>query len=116
MRSTLFPPIGLAVAQLPDLSQTCREPVAAFEVSEPAGTLVVSEKLASPASASPTPPSAAVHAIATLSLCHAPSAEAHEIRGATASRASANGENEVTRPQTSIDVTVVGTVDQLPFT
>src|SRR5207244_4216887 len=46
-RSTLLPPIGPAVAQLPATSHTWRDPVAAFELWEPAATLVLRGKLAS---------------------------------------------------------------------
>src|SRR5262249_22147131 len=80
-RSTLLPPIGPAVEQLPDASQTVRLFVTAFAVSLPAPTDVTSENDASAAFARPDPPSVAVQASETLLACQALSGEAHEIAG-----------------------------------
>src|ERR1043165_3164076 len=80
--STRLPATGPALVQLPTASQTTRLSVEAFESSVPAGTLVESEKLASPAFASPEPPSVAAQAICTSVACQAPSALAHEAEGA----------------------------------
>src|SRR5438105_7453213 len=56
LRSTRFPPIGPAVAQLPAASQTDRVPVCAFASSDPTATFVARAKDPSPV-ASPEPPS-----------------------------------------------------------
>src|SRR5207249_2335696 len=80
--STMFPETGPAVAKLPTASATGWLPVEAFASSVPAGTLVESEKLASPGLASPEPPSLAVHPIETSVACHVPSAEPQLTSGA----------------------------------
>src|SRR3989442_5674049 len=83
--STLMPPIGPAVAQLLIASQTWSEPVEAFAVSLPDGTLVERVKLASDALARPDPESAAVHASETSVACQSPSGCAHWRVGAVVS-------------------------------
>jgi hypothetical protein len=80
--SIWLPPIGPADAELPTASATVRLPVDAFAVSAPAATLVDNEKLASPALASPEPPSAAVQPIETSAACQTPSAEPQLTAGA----------------------------------
>src|SRR5207248_1100941 len=76
VRSTWLPVIGPAVAQLPATSQTWCDPVAAFELGDPAGTVVLSEKPASDEFARPEPLSDAVQASETFCACHAESAVA----------------------------------------
>jgi hypothetical protein len=81
----------------------------------------VSENAAS-ASATPEPASVAVHRIATLSACQAPSAEPHVTAGASVSsppvgRARAKGENESTsRHTTVLVVRVVSRISGVPAT
>ena len=116
LRSTLFPSIGPAVAQLSARSQTCRDPVAALPSSVPGGTEVESENAASAGSARPDPVSSAVQAIETLLACQSPSTAPQATTGASTSAppsgcASANGENEFTTAQTSLPVSnVVGSI------
>src|SRR5262245_38273289 len=81
LRSILLPPIT-AVVQLPARSQTTRLLVLAFASSTPAATAVSSENEASPEFARPLPLSLAVHANATLSMCHTPSGGAQTTLGA----------------------------------
>ena len=81
-RSILLPEIGPPVAELPTASATFLVPVRALLVSAPSAIVVEREKLASVVGVTPEPPSVAVQAISTLSLCHMPSAEPQEIAGA----------------------------------
>src|SRR2546428_351187 len=83
--STLMPPIGPAVAQLLIASQTWSEPVEAFEVSLPDGTLVESVKFASDAFARPDPKSDAVQASETSVACQSASGATHWRVGALVS-------------------------------
>src|SRR5438105_7409958 len=83
--STLFPPTGPAVAQLPALSQTLRLLVCALLVSVPDATFVESEKLLSPALASDELPSEAVQPILTSAACHCPSDAPQVTAGAVLS-------------------------------
>src|SRR5688572_25274999 len=84
-RSILLPAIGPPVAQLPDLSQTLREPVAAFASSLAAAMVVDSEKLASLAVDRPELASLAVHDSDTFAACHCPSATAQTTTGGVVS-------------------------------
>jgi hypothetical protein len=84
--STLFPPTGPAVAQLPALSQIWRLSVDALPVSTPAATCVVSKNEASAAFARPDCESLAVQAMLTSEATHWPSGEAHAIVGPVVSR------------------------------
>src|SRR4030095_7361360 len=70
----MLPAMGPAVVQLPTAWQTRRLPVAALPSSSPVPTDVISVNDASVELSSPLSPSLAVHAIATLSPCHKPSA------------------------------------------
>src|SRR5437773_12315619 len=79
--STLLPPTGPAIAQLPATSQTLRRSVSACDVSVFAGTLVVKLKDASPADWNPDPESVAVHPRAASTACQAPSDAAQLIDG-----------------------------------
>src|SRR2546423_382977 len=81
--STLLPPIGPAVEQLPATSHTARLLVEALTDSVPAGTLVESVKpLPSPPSARPDTESLAAHWTLTSPACQIPSACPHETEGA----------------------------------
>ena len=80
--STLFPPIGPAMAQLPATSHTERVPVSALPVSLPSGTFVASENDASAVFKSPAPPaSVAVQGIVTFAADHWPLALPQAIAG-----------------------------------
>ena len=86
LRSTLFPPMGPAVAQFPAASHTRRVPVDAFASSTPAGTDVDNVKAASLAFARPDPLSRAAQPIETFAPCHTPFATPHVIVGGCESR------------------------------
>src|SRR6266571_9338446 len=73
--STLMPTIGPAVAQLTATSQTARVPVVALDVSVPAETLVLSEKLASEELARPERVSVAEQGMTTSVGCQRLSGE-----------------------------------------
>src|SRR5688500_17394457 len=94
--STLLPPIGPAVAQLPTLSQTSRLPVSALAVSVPAGTPVERVNAASAELARPELASCAVQAMLTSLGCHCPSGGSQVITGGTVS-----GTNRLTENRTS---------------
>src|SRR5258706_6189160 len=84
--STLFPPIGPAMAQLPATSHTERVPVSALAVSVPSGTFVASENELSAAFKSPAPPASdTVQGIVTFAADHWPLALPHAIVGAVRS-------------------------------
>src|SRR5436853_400316 len=84
--STMFGPIGPAVVELSARSRTARLLVKAVAVSVFAGTLVVSEKLASAGFASPERLSLAVQAMLTSLACQRPSGEPQLTDGAVLSR------------------------------
>src|SRR5215813_24714 len=84
-RSTRMLRTGPAETQFPATSQTLRLPVAAVAGSVPAATVVDRLKLASPADASPDPPSPAVQAIETFVECQRVSPAAHDTVGGVAS-------------------------------
>src|SRR5215212_9246601 len=84
--STLFPPMGPAVVQLPALSQTVRVPVEALVVSVSTATFVESEKERSEALTKPETLSLAAQVIFTSPECHNPSAGSQETEGAVLSR------------------------------
>jgi hypothetical protein len=107
--STMLPPIGPAVEQLPATSQTVRDPVTAFAVSVPAGTEVVSVKLLSAEFAKPERPSFALHAMLTSLACQRPSVMPQLTPGAVLSIATANclGDSEFPALSVAKNVTVV---------
>src|SRR5258707_779323 len=79
--STMLPLIGPAAAQFPATSQTECVPVAALEVSVPAGTLAVSEKLASAGFTRPEPASLAEQGMLTSAGCQRLSGDPHVREG-----------------------------------
>ena len=79
--STFSPVTGPAVVQLLAMSQTCREPVVADEVSVPSLTDVDSTNDPSAVSAKPLPSSEAVQLIWTSSADQAVGAGAQSITG-----------------------------------
>src|SRR6266699_5150624 len=70
-RSTMFPPIGPAVTQLPARSQRPCEFVGALAVSVPAGTVVASTNMGGEALFRPEMVSWAVQLNAWFAACHA---------------------------------------------
>jgi hypothetical protein len=100
-------PIGPAVVQFPATSQTVCEPVEAVGVSDPAATLVVSEKLPSPLAARPDAASAAVQGIDTLVACQLVSALPHCSVGAAVSRMIVTAWVEVPPPLVAVQMYVM---------
>src|SRR4051812_19152790 len=83
LRSTLFPPIGPAVLQLPAKSQKSCGVVRALSVSAFAGTVVGSKSCEAPLM--PDSASEAMQLMVMLLACHTPSGVAHCVNGAVLS-------------------------------
>src|SRR2546425_7989748 len=79
--STMLPVIGPTVAQFAAKSQTECVPVAALEVSVPAGTLVLKLKLPSEEFARPDPASLAEQGMLTSAGCQRLSGDPHVMDG-----------------------------------
>src|SRR6266446_6229101 len=84
--STMLPATGPAVAQLPATSQIERVPVCALEVSVPAGTLVLREKVASWGLARPEPASLALQRMLVSLACQRASGPPQLTTGGLVSR------------------------------
>ena len=101
--STLLPPIGSIVAQFVATSHTVWLTVEAFAVSDPAGTAVATESVASVGSARPEVASVAVQPMVASAACQLPSGLPQVTTGVVWSISIVVVAAGLVRPPTSID-------------